>query len=126
MNYELRTHATVTVRREEDGSIRHVVARAEVYEEDPDKPDTDDEKFRNGVAAKFKFGVHNATATLSAVKDIEDKGGGSYETDMGFVRAIPVAEQAVWNVPGIDDVDSTEGYLTRMLDKGRSAISQPE
>lgn len=126
MNRKPRTHANSTVNRDQDGTLRYIVVRAEYFLEDVDADEHDENKYTGGLSAKFRFDVsetENGTiATLDSVKDIEDGGSSGYDTSLRFMRAVPVAEDAVMNVPGIDEVNNTEGYIMSELDEGRTAI----
>lgn len=126
MNRKPRTHANSTVNRDQDGSIRYIVVRAEYYLEDVDAHENDENKFTDGVNAKFRFDVSETEsgllATLDSVEDIGDGASSGYDTSLQFMKAIPVAEDAVLNVPGVDEVDSTEGYIMSELDSGRNAV----
>lgn len=122
MNRNYQTHAKSTVKRNQDGGIENVTIRAEYYEEDLDKHENDDDRYLNGVNATFNFNVNGNTATLTDVKKINDGAKRNYDTDLQFIRAIPIAEDAVMNIPGVEDVESTEGYIMKNLDMGRNAV----
>lgn len=127
MNREPRTHAHTTVNRDQGGHIRYIVVRAEYFLEDSDAEENDPEKYTKGVSAKFRFDLAqdvdgDMVAAVDSVKDIEDGASGGYETNLDFIRVIPIAEDAVMNVPGVDGVQSTEAHIMDLLDKGRTAI----
>jgi len=124
MNREPRTHASSTVNRDQDGSIRYVVVRAEYFLEDVDEHENSDKKYTKGVSAKFKFTMNGTgtIAVLDSVKDIGDGASSGYETSLQFLKVLPVAEDAVMNVPGIEDVESAEEFIMYQIDKGRSAV----
>jgi len=126
MNRKPRTHANCTVNRDQDGSLRYIVVRAEYFLEDVDADEHDENKFTDGVNAKFRFDVaqreSGTEAVLDSVKGISDGAASGYETNLMFLRALPVAEDAVSNVPGVDEVGSSEGYIMEQLDHGRTAI----
>lgn len=126
MNRQPQTHVSSTVNRDADGSIRYIVVRAEYFLEDLDAHENADDKYTEGVNAKFRFDVYESdeetTAEIVSVKDIEDSPSHGYETSFGFLRALPVAEDAALNIPGVDEVASTEGYIQSLLDQGRNAV----
>lgn len=126
MSREVRSHASSTVNRDQDGSIRYVVVRSEVYYEDTDAHENDPDRYTDGVSAKFRFNFAGGVADLVAVKDIEDGAEAGYESSLNFLRTIPVAEDAVTNVPGVEEVGSTEARIMDLLDKGRTAARKAE
>jgi hypothetical protein len=132
--WESETHATTTVARNENGTIRYVKCRAEYFEhkkeevehtsEDGETITDVEEHFEEGVNAKFKFDVVDGSiAYLTGVKDIEDDPATGYDNCLEFVRVVPVAEQAVSNVPGIEEVHSTKEHILSELDRGSTAIN---
>jgi glutamine synthetase len=126
MNREPRTHANSTVNRDQDGSLRYVVVEAEYFLEDTEVHENDPDKYTEGVSARFRFDIvhrdDGIVARLDSVKDINDGAASGYDTNLSFMKAVPIAEDAVSNVPGVDEVKSIEGYLLDQLDKGRTAV----
>jgi hypothetical protein len=121
-DWESETHATTTVARTEEGKIRYIKCRAEYFEVKETDDDLEDE-YAEGVNAKFKFDVvDGSVAVLDGVKDIADDAPNGYDTSLDFLRAVPVAEEAVSNVPGIKEVHSTSEYIEQELDRGATAL----
>lgn len=118
-----RTHATTIVRRNQDGGIQGIKVRAEYYVENMELDEDDPDRYYDGVNARFHFDVVDGDlAALDGVKDIEDDAPSGWDTSLEFLRALPVAEHAAMNVPGIDDVQSTEENVLSDIDKGQNAI----
>lgn len=123
-DWKPETHATTTVARTESGTIRYIKCRAEYFEV-RETPEGEEDEFEEGVSAKFKFDVVDGEiAHLTGVKEIDDGAPRGYTTSLDFVRAVPVAEDAVSNVPGIEHVESIEGQLLEELDRAASAREQ--
>lgn len=123
-DYKRRSHANVTVNRDQDGTLRTLKCRAEYYVEDVDKHENDSDRYLDGVSAKFKFVVSGDVADLTDIKDIEDDPSTGYDSNFGFIQAIPIAEDAVMNVPEIEEVNSTEGHIMQLFDNGRTAVPE--
>lgn len=120
--WESETHATTTVARNQNGNIRYIKCRAEYFEYLETEEGLEDE-YEEGVSARFKFDVVDGRiAVLDGVKDIDDDSPNGYETSLDFVRAVPVAEKGVSNVPGIEEVHSTAEHIEQELDRGSTAI----
>ena len=119
--WKSETHATTTVARTAEGNIRYIKCRAEYFE----VKETDDgleDEYAEGVKAKFKFDVTDDVATFSGVKDISDDPPNGYDSSLDFLRAAPVAEQAVSNVPGINEVDSIQEQIEQELNRGAATL----
>ncbi len=125
-DWKPETHASVTVERTEAGNIRYIKVRAEYYEA-KETPEGEEDEFAEGVNARYKFGVTGGDlAHLEGVKDISDDAPSGYTTSMDFIRTLPVAEQAVLNVPGIEEVADNWGAIADERQRGLDAATTTE
>lgn len=125
---ELRYEAdvqSVTVERNADGQIRDLAWSAPievrcnyfVVEDDgSEEPD-----IKKSWDARLRFNVSDGKAMAVQAKDIEGSDGHANWQGLGYLRLFPVAEDAVANIDGVDEVVRIEDRLGTIIEEGRSA-----
>lgn len=130
---ELRYEAdvqSVTVERNADGQIRDLTWSAPievrcnyfVVEDDG----SEEPEIKKSWDARLRFNVSNGKAMAVQAKDIEGSDGHSNWQGLGYLRLFPVAEDAVANIDGVDEVVRIEDLLGTIIEEGRNAEFNPE
>lgn len=131
---ELRHEAdvqSVTVERNADGQIRDLSWSAPIevrcnyfVVEEADHPE--EEEIKKSWEARLRFNVSNGKAMAVQAKDIEGSDGHSNWQGFGYLRLLPVAEDAVANINGVDEVVRIEETIGSIIEKGRNADFNPD
>lgn len=113
--WEVNTNTlSITTRRTGGGALTGVTCHVN-YSETADRSGSIG-GLRNRAQAEIAYKVDHGTAILDTIKESGDEGGG---VSPSLFHAVPVAEDALLSVPGVEDVERAEETLGGMIEHSR-------
>lgn len=122
---------SVTVKRTADGEIQAlswsapIEVRANYFIVDKGEH-PEEHEIKNSWEARFRYDVVDGVAVAVQAKDIEGSDCHSNWQGFGYLRILPVVENAVANVEGVEEVDRIEETIGTIIEAGRDAEFNPE
>jgi len=95
----------------------------EELQEKYDPGDLIDADYYTSAYARLRYSVEDGVARLSSFKDAEPSNSNWISVE--FLRVIHAAEEAIENIPGVEQVEFGGDTLLRYIDDGEGAKIEP-